>query len=389
MRTPPMFRPEVFSPTFNGSQGDDITGVFNHPAIQQQIENFGGDERTNQIIKNIQAIRNSGIFDAPKQGWGDRIQNALFAGGDALTGSNNYATKMNNEALMRRQQMENIRLLSQQNTDVPLITIGPDGKPVFTQNVPRNSIVRNQPASSSSLTPEDVDMAGQQLANGDLVPSQIPGRNGRLQAINAAKKLDPNYNAAEADMNFAVNKMGAGQFVKNFNNIDSFHRNFSKNADYLLTLNDDFLRSASPLANRAIVNGSTEIAGDPKATRFTQAIYTVAMEYARLQNPTLSGQNLSDAARKEALDMLSKYNSSSQMRALLDPNEGSMRVESNNRVDTAREKLKEIMDLKGGGSVGRESSSGATGTVTMTSPSGKVYTFSADQAEEARKNGWK
>ena len=35
------------------------------------------------------------------------------------------------------------------------------------------------------------------------------------------------------------------------------------------------------------------------------------------------------------------------------------------------------------------SQGGGSNTVTMQAPNGKQYTFSADQAEEARKNGWK
>lgn len=197
-------------------------------------------------------------------------------------------------------------------------------------------------ANNTAISPEDLNTTATMMTTlGDngipqLVPSMIPGRNGKLQAIAAARKLDPNYNPSEADMNFAVTKMGAGAFEKNFNNLDSFHQDFEKNADYLLKLSSNFDRSLSPIINKALVSGANEIQGNPKATQILQAVNTVANGYARLQNPTLSGQALSDAARDEAQSLINGFQSDVQMKALLDPTEGSMRIDAKNRVDAAQ-----------------------------------------------------
>lgn len=187
----------------------------------------------------------------------------------------------------------------------------------------------------AQMNPNELDSISNSLVNGQIVPSQLP-RIQKAQAIAAALEKDPNYSPAKADMEFAVNKSGGTSFEKNFNNLDSFHKDFELNSDYLLTLSDDYLRSSTPAINKAIIAGDKTITGNPKATKFLQALNTVANGYARLQNPTLSGQALSDAARKEAQELIPQFATSEQIKALLDPQQGSMRIDAQNRMDAAQ-----------------------------------------------------
>lgn len=188
----------------------------------------------------------------------------------------------------------------------------------------------------NQLNNDQMDSLSNGLLNNQMAPSQLP-RDHKNQIIAAAMQKDPTYNAAQVDMDFAANKMGAASFEKNFNNLDSFHRDFEKNADYLLQLSANYDRSTIPLVNKAIISGATGITGNPKATQLLQAINTVANGYARLQNPTLTGQALSDASRKEAQDLANSFMSNAQLKSLLDPQNGSMRVDANNRVIAANE----------------------------------------------------
>jgi hypothetical protein len=55
----------------------------------------------------------------------------------------------------------------------------------------------------------------------------------RSQAIIAAQQIDPNYNGAKADIEFAVNKTGASNFEKLYNNVTSFEKT---------SLSDDILK---------------------------------------------------------------------------------------------------------------------------------------------------
>jgi hypothetical protein len=232
--------------------------------------------------------------------------------------------------------------------------IDPDsGKIIYS--IPKNSKFK---PIKQGLSQDDITVAAQALVDGREVPSQLSGFSKQKQAvIDKSMQIDKNYNPAKADMDFAVTKMGAGAFAKNFNNLDSFHQDFELNSDYLLSLSKNFDRSTIPLLNKALVSGANEIQGNPKATQILQAVNTVANGYARLQNPTLSGQALSDAARKESQDLVNGFQSDAQMKALLDPQDGSMRIDANNRITAATNVMKRLQGITGGQQV---SNSGTT-----------------------------
>lgn len=216
-----------------------------------------------------------------------------------------------------------------------------------TQTADGNMVIHPKAAGIlAQMAPEQIDALSDSLVNNQITPSQLP-RVQKAQVIAAALAKDPNYSPAQADMEFAANKMGATSFERNYNNLDSFHRDFEKNADYLLKLSSNFDRSKLPIINRAIVGGGRSITGDPKATQLLQAVNTVANGYARLQNPTLAGQALSDAARKEAQDIISGFGSDEQLRSLLDPKNGSMRIDAQNRIDAAQEIRNRIKNTYG------------------------------------------
>lgn len=206
-----------------------------------------------------------------------------------------------------------------------------------TQNADGSFAVHPKAAGvMSQLNPQELDSMSNSLVNGDQAPSQLP-RIQKGQVIAAALAKDPTYSPAKADMEFAANKMGASSFERNYNNLDSFHKDFEKNSDYLLNLSKNFDRNKLPIINKIIVAGGKGITGDPKSTQLIQAVNTVANGYARLQNPTLAGQALSDASRKEAQDLINGFQSDTQLRSLLDPKEGSMRIDAQNRIDAAQE----------------------------------------------------
>ena len=227
-----------------------------------------------------------------------------------------------------------------------------------------------QVVTQPGMSPEDIDTAAQALVDHKEVPSQLQlgmASKGMKQIIiNKAMAKDKNYNPAQADMDFAANKMGAGAFVKNYNNLDSFHQDFELNSDYLLKLSKNFKRSDIPLINRAIVTGANEIQGNPQATQILQAAYTAGNGFARLQNPTLGGQALSDASRAESQAIVNGFQSDKQLRALLDPETGSMRVDGNNRMIAATIVKKKIMGDSGGeqGNTGK-TSNGLTYTISQ------------------------
>lgn len=66
-------------------------------------------------------LKSQGIFDASpvNTSLAGRFSNALLAGGDSLTGTNNYANRMNNQAALQKQQMESMAKAAQTNVLTP------------------------------------------------------------------------------------------------------------------------------------------------------------------------------------------------------------------------------------------------------------------------------
>jgi len=196
--------------------------------------------------------------------------------------------------------------------------------------------------SPYGLNSEQASSIGQALIDGTVVPSQL-SRTQRTQAINEALKLDPNYNAAQSDINYAVNKTGSSNFEKLYNNVTSFEKTFRKNADVALQLSDSFDRSRIPLLNRAILAGKTTITGDPEASKLLTSIYTVATEYARLTSaPGATGSMITDSAREEARGLLNAYMNQGTLRGQLDPENGIMSIDARNRIQALDETRNDI-----------------------------------------------
>lgn len=231
-----------------------------------------------------------------------------------------------------------------------------------------------------ALPTDQVQSMAKQLVSGQLMPSELGGirGSGKAQVLQAAQALDPTYNPASADMNYAAQKMGVSSFTKNFANLQSFKSDFDKNAQLLLQYSNQLDRSKYPMINKAIMAGKLTIEGDPIATKFAQGINTVVNGYAKLQNPSLSGQALTDAARGEASDLLNKLQSGQQLDALLNPKYGSMMLESQNRIDAAQETLN---NLKNGSVTGNKTSATTPTANDSFISNAKAHGYSDDQIQ--------
>ncbi len=86
---------------------------------------------------------------------------------------------------------------------------------------------------------------------------------------------------------------------------DAFETKANAQLDIVDGLSDQVWRTKSPLINRAIIAGQTEIAGDKDATLLLNAIQTASAEYAKIvMGGTASAQALSDTAAQEAKKLL-------------------------------------------------------------------------------------
>ena len=200
---------------------------------------------------------------------------------------------------------------------------------------------------SYQLSPEESTTLAKSLLSGAIVPSQL-SRIQKAQAVSAALQMDPSYNPAQADINFAVNRTGSSNFEKLYNNVTSFEKTFRKNADIALQISENFNRTKIPLVNRAIMAGKLNITGDPEASRFATAVYTVATEYARLTSaPGATGSMITDSAREEARNLLGIYQNQGTIRGQLDPENGIMSIDAKNRIEALNETRNELQSRYG------------------------------------------
>lgn len=199
------------------------------------------------------------------------------------------------------------------------------------------------------LSPGEANTIGKALISGSVAPNQL-SRTQKTQAIAAALQIDPSYNPAKADIQFAVNKTGASGFEKLYNNVTSFEKTFRKNADVALQLSDSFPRTKIPLLNKAIIAGKTNITGDPAASKMATSLYTVATEYARLTSaPGATGSMITDSAREEARQLLNTWQNEGTIRGQLDPETGIMSIDARNRIEALNETRDQIQGNYGDG----------------------------------------
>jgi hypothetical protein len=338
----------------------------------------GPDERTRQTIANMRAMKESGIFDTGmrKHPFLMGIGSLMAGIGQGMNGQPYLDATLNRmddqsktmgtlaqsgmmtpmQEMMLNLRMQGMDAVQQQRDisnefrkqqiansqgSVPIVQMLPDGTLKVLGLTAKGSIVKQAPIGT--MTPEQINQTAKSLlatrpdGSRVLAPSQIPagrGGMGRMAAINAAREIDPTYDPAQADVDFVSSKSGASGIEKMYNNVITSHDTFMKNAKLALDLSDKFDRNQIPLLNKAIISGAREIQGNPEATRLLTALYTTAVEYARLtSNFNATGSVLTDSAREEALNLLNAYQNEGTIRGLLDPDTGVMSIDTNNRLE--------------------------------------------------------
>lgn len=203
----------------------------------------------------------------------------------------------------------------------------------------------------NQLNPDQANQLGQQLVDGTLAPSQLQGRGlSRTQALLAAKQIDPNYDASQADINYAAKKVGASGIEKLYNNVKTFHDTFTRNAKVALDISDNFdktqshlLQGAIPFLNKAELGAKIKFSNNPEANRLVSAIWTASSEYGRLVSaPGATGSVITDSARGEAQNLLNAYMTNGTLHGLLDPDTGQMMMDANNRLGALSDRRDEI-----------------------------------------------
>lgn len=212
---------------------------------------------------------------------------------------------------------------------------------------------RNAAASGvgNMLTPEGQDLAAQEYLNTGRLP---PGLGKASAGINAkivsraAEMAAANGNDAQAAaLNRAAFKSaqsGLTALTKQRTLVGAFERTALKNLEIALDESNKVDRTGVPAVNRWLLAGKKSLTGDVEVGRFNAALTSALNEYAKVLSGATGAAGISDAARREAHDLLNTANTPEQVIGIVD----IMKREMANREAGFAEQEAQLKETMGG-----------------------------------------
>lgn len=175
-------------------------------------------------------------------------------------------------------------------------------------------------ASANMLTPEGQDLAAQEYLNTGKLP---PGLGRASAGINAkivsraAEMAAANGNDAQAaSLNRAAFKSaqtGLTALTKQRTLVGAFERTALKNLEIAVEESGKVDRTGVPAVNRWLLAGKKNLTGDVEVGRFNAALTSALNEYAKVLSGATGAAGISDAARREAEELLSTASTPEQV----------------------------------------------------------------------------
>ena len=175
----------------------------------------------------------------------------------------------------------------------------------------------------------DPGSAGQLLVNGDVAPSQlISARNPAFaqQAFAAAKKINPNWNAQQAEGYFKV--ASAPQQAQFFGSAKSL-TDQNGTLDQLQTAYSKLPNGQIPILNK-LSDWTAAAAGNGATAAFAQTAIGVADDYAKV----MGGGTATDTGREEVLKSFAQAHSPEQMAQAINAARQAVDSQMNGRIGT-------------------------------------------------------
>ena len=171
------------------------------------------------------------------------------------------------------------------------------------------------------LTPEGETLAATMFAQTGQMPSLgMGGGPIRVKIINDAAKLltDSGVNPADAVAGQADVKAARSALTK-VSTLSAVSSGQEKAALKAMSLAESLMDKGAGTDAGSVVNrwlqAGKQATGDPDVAAFNTAIDTFTNEYAKIITGSTSATGATDASRREAADMLSKFGSPEQMKA--------------------------------------------------------------------------
>ena len=201
--------------------------------------------------------------------------------------------------------------------------ISPDAKEAFYQTL----VATGKPPSGFTRNPAIASMMwayAKQRADQDGNTMASMTANGNLRSANTSALT---------------------QGMKQESAISSYYDTMDKNLTALMDLSGKVDSTGSPLLNKVVRAWQQGVAGDPDVAKYVTYLNSVQSEFAKIQSGSMGNQALTDSAKKEAADTISKYLGAGTIEAVAD----GMRGEGNNRLSSLHDQntyLKQQLGIK-------------------------------------------
>lgn len=210
---------------------------------------------------------------------------------------------------------------------------------------------KQEPLAVEEFTPEAVETYAQKAAVTGQIPSFGMGKNAvgaKIKVMNrAAQIMREKGKTGEAlamtEAAYKATSSALASSTRYAQQVFGFENTASKNLDLAEELSGKFNRSKVPLINRALIAGQTQIAGDPAATQFLNAVQTFQNEYAKVMSGSMGSAAATDFALKEAQKLINAAMNKEQFKAAA----AVSRREMHNRRMALSEEIQNLMGTIG------------------------------------------
>jgi hypothetical protein len=272
--------------------------------VEGVLTNMAGTTTPDQLALAVKDAKMMGLGDVAAQAQDAAGAQAMLAKRQALTPTKESATKLGSfEDYVSRTYGEN-------PTPAQILA----ARKAYGQADDRALKVSvGAPGSAGPLTQGEgggLELAGTMMRLTGRVPVGMSRSGLAAQVTNEAARQNKMVGQTPVAMMqksavYQGDQKALASLQKQAGAADAYETKALAQLDIVDGLSDQVWRTKSPLINRAILAGQTEIAGDKDATLLLNAIQTASNEYAKIMmGGTASAQALSDSASKEAQKLL-------------------------------------------------------------------------------------
>lgn len=386
-----------FSPSTLGAlallRGDDplktAAGVQDYQLKQKQLqaqgplnlaESVASDPNADQIVRNNPSLQQQWVALAPKLGLDpfkdltpENARRVATFGYNQVAGAAGLPPKAMPDqqqtvpgalgSIYQRDPLTN--KLTQVKGEEPLKDVI-DPKTGLPTNVRASQAEGKQPFNQSVFAANNVDdQALQFAADTYRTTGKFPSAFGRSPALQAkvlskvAQDAAANGDTAGAIAARAGALKANGQALDQVTKLESattsYYNTLDKNLNNLQELAGKVDSSGVPLVNKVYRAWQQGISGDPEVAKYVTYLNAVEGEFAKIQSGSLGNAPTSDAAKRDAKDVINKFMSQGQIQAVAE----AMRGEGNNRLSSIRDQKQALMGSMGQSAPGSPQSSPA------------------------------